>query len=599
MPQTDGIWHEILKINNVKQELFMDRVLLLHRVALKKRAGKASNVRLSLAKWDAETNIMAALGHVLQEMGNQPSMFSPEHLKAARAKVLEGDYHDDMQAHIDGSHFNWSPSHTQLWSDHLAPTNDAAVMDAAAARLNSMADDASRIAFEQDQLKLATDIANIGRMLDAYNKSDRARHLAKFMAKSTVDEAPCVLLLDFTKNGRLSAKDLDRDIGMVKKFLSAKPLMTMAVVVAPFLESARLGQRAELRRIEDKADAKMLYSQSITFRMESPPSNKSVPIIFPAWVMMDANEPEKNFFWRCSLLVDRGNRSNIPFEPERNYIIPVAIKDSVPSASEGSRAMSDVQEAAQILCGAAFPEAILAGCFANMPSRTMFRTVHLSPYDAHWEKTVAKYHLEEQRPRICSLSLTNDMDIAQYCEQILALDILQAWKQNASTQLLAEETGFRRYESEVSGMPASPDPRDYGFKLVEVTADDSQRGVGRYRFSLSPTVRAQYNADVVHRMQWQGLMEAFDKQFARHMQTQAADAPGPISTRNPEVADGSLAWDGEPSTLDDLTGRYEIEHKIPARTAGASLFICKSTERDGQQTDVCDAQKFKVFLAAR
>ncbi|CAE7208972.1 unnamed protein product [Symbiodinium sp. CCMP2592] len=541
MPQTDGIWHEILKINNVKQELFMDRVLLLHRVALKKRAGKASNVRLSLAKWDAETNIMAALGHVLQEMGNQPSMFSPEHLKAARAKVLEGDYHDDMQAHIDGSHFNWSPSHTQLWSDHLAPTNDAAVMDAAAARLNSMADDASRIAFEQDQLKLATDIANIGRMLDAYNKSDRARHLAKFMAKSTVDEAPCVLLLDFTKNGRLSAKDLDRDIGMVKKFLSAKPLMTMAVVVAPFLESARLGQRAELR----------------------------------------------------------GNRSNIPFEPERNYIIPVAIKDSVPSASEGSRAMSDVQEAAQILCGAAFPEAILAGCFANMPSRTMFRTVHLSPYDAHWEKTVAKYHLEEQRPRICSLSLTNDMDIAQYCEQILALDILQAWKQNASTQLLAEETGFRRYESEVSGMPASPDPRDYGFKLVEVTADDSQRGVGRYRFSLSPTVRAQYNADVVHRMQWQGLMEAFDKQFARHMQTQAADAPGPISTRNPEVADGSLAWDGEPSTLDDLTGRYEIEHKIPARTAGASLFICKSTERDGQQTDVCDAQKFKVFLAAR
>ena len=84
-----------------------------------------------------------------------------------------------MQAHIDGGHFNWCSSHTQLWSDHLAPANDAAVMDAAAARLNSMADDACRIAFEQDQLKLATDIANIGRMLDAYTKSDRARHLAK------------------------------------------------------------------------------------------------------------------------------------------------------------------------------------------------------------------------------------------------------------------------------------------------------------------------------------------------------------------------------------------------------------------------------------
>ena len=62
-------------------------------------------------------------------------------------------------------------------------------------------------------------------------------------------------------------------------------------------------------------------------------------------------------------------------------------------------------------------------------------------------------------------------------------------------------------------MPASPDPRDYGFKMVEVTADDSQKGVARYRFVLSPTARALYNADVVHRMQWQGLMEAFDKQF--------------------------------------------------------------------------------------
>ena len=87
--------------------------------------------------------------------------------------------------------------------------------------------------------------------------------------------------------------------------------------------------------------------------------------------------------------------------------------------------------------------------------------------------------------------------------------------------------------------------------------------------------------------------------FARHTQTQAADAPARISTQRPEAAEGPLAWDGEPSTLDDLNGRYEIEHKIPARAAGASLFICKSTERDGQQTDVCDAQTYKVFLAAR
>ena len=68
------------------------------------------------------------------------------------------------------------------------------------------------------------------------------------MAKSSVDDAPCVLLVDFTKSGRLSVKDLDRDMALVKKFLSSKPLLSVAVIVAPFLESAKIGQRGEMRR---------------------------------------------------------------------------------------------------------------------------------------------------------------------------------------------------------------------------------------------------------------------------------------------------------------------------------------------------------------
>ena len=90
------------------------------------------------------------------------------------------------------------------------------------------------------------------------------------------------------------------------------------------------------------------------------------------------------------------------------------------------RALSDVQESAQLLCGAGFAEAVLAGCFSNVPRRMMYRTVNLSTYDAHWEKAVMKFHLTEQRPRICSLSLTDDLDISQYCEQVLAVDLLQA-----------------------------------------------------------------------------------------------------------------------------------------------------------------------------
>ena len=90
MPQTDGLWHDVLKMTATKQELFMERVLLLHKIALKKRAGKSSNVRLTLSKWESETNIMAVLGHVLQEMDNRPNLFKPEHVKAASQKILEG-----------------------------------------------------------------------------------------------------------------------------------------------------------------------------------------------------------------------------------------------------------------------------------------------------------------------------------------------------------------------------------------------------------------------------------------------------------------------------------------------------------------------------
>ena len=61
----------------------------------------------------------------------------------------------------------------------MCSSNDVQAVDAANVRLATMADDASKIAFEQDSLKLATDISNIGRMLDRFLQTERARHLSK------------------------------------------------------------------------------------------------------------------------------------------------------------------------------------------------------------------------------------------------------------------------------------------------------------------------------------------------------------------------------------------------------------------------------------
>ena len=90
---------------------------------------------------------------------------------------------------------------------------------------------------------------------------------------------------------------------------------------------------------------------------------------------------------------------------------------------------------------------------------------------------------------------------------------MQAWKRNDENQYLQKEPGFRPYAKEVPGLAPSPDPKDYGFKLVEVSTDESKRGLHRYRFVLNPTVRARFNADVVHRQQWLDLVDAFDKKL--------------------------------------------------------------------------------------
>ena len=72
-----------------------------------------------------------------------------------------------------------------------------------------------------------------------------------------------------------------------------------------------------VRRVEEKAGAKGIWNQMVTFRMESPPTNKPVPINMPGWVMMDENQPEMNVFWNCPLVVDRPGSCSL-LSPDRH-----------------------------------------------------------------------------------------------------------------------------------------------------------------------------------------------------------------------------------------------------------------------------------------
>lgn len=61
----------------------------------------------------------------------------------------------------------------------------------------------------------------------------------------------------------------------------------------------------EMRRIEDKMDARNLHTELIIIRMSNPPASKKVPLQFYAWLIRDFQTKDENVFADCQLLADK------------------------------------------------------------------------------------------------------------------------------------------------------------------------------------------------------------------------------------------------------------------------------------------------------
>ena len=90
----EGIWRDLLEMNDVKQHLFLQRVNLVHSIA-KKKAGKAQVLRLSPATWNQEADVACLAGSVLEKMQSfrDPQnllTFPGETVKAVMNRFIEG-----------------------------------------------------------------------------------------------------------------------------------------------------------------------------------------------------------------------------------------------------------------------------------------------------------------------------------------------------------------------------------------------------------------------------------------------------------------------------------------------------------------------------
>ena len=53
-PADKGIWYQVLQVDATNQKAFMDRILLLRGLSLRRRTSKATSCRLALLAWDKE-----------------------------------------------------------------------------------------------------------------------------------------------------------------------------------------------------------------------------------------------------------------------------------------------------------------------------------------------------------------------------------------------------------------------------------------------------------------------------------------------------------------------------------------------------------------
>ncbi|CAK9091398.1 unnamed protein product [Durusdinium trenchii] len=376
------------------------------------------------------------MGATIEEMRKfrDPSnalCFSTEKIKEIINHYIEGDFHDELKGTISLMDPNFKIESMACWRENLPQCQKMDVVEGQLAKadgeIEKMQKDHNKLLFEADSLALARDASQLASLYRQQQQGERANRLAKvahlkeqnsigascistymaekskhvagplsdlkdeiakYTSKLCADDSPLIVWLDFMKFGRTTNIDLNNVVAMLSQALTSMPEKSVGFAVAPNLVSERRsGLNAELRRIEDKLEAKSLKFEAVFLR---------------------------------------STRPLLPWTPESQYVVPSA-KDALPSAAEGNRALSELQESAQLLTGDALPMAVIEALLAESPKvGEKIAVLNLSPYDACVELVALKWHMDNPDRRIRSLSLSTDMTVVGHTEKTVALALMEA-----------------------------------------------------------------------------------------------------------------------------------------------------------------------------
>ena len=94
---------------------------------------------------------------------------------------LSRDYHDDVLNPVTASSPSFRPEHARIWQDHMPACNHQLAMERAEDTLCTMDEDLTKLAYQQDTLKLAADLAMIGKLMEAEENTARSKHMANVL----------------------------------------------------------------------------------------------------------------------------------------------------------------------------------------------------------------------------------------------------------------------------------------------------------------------------------------------------------------------------------------------------------------------------------
>ncbi|CAK9038704.1 Uncharacterized protein SCF082_LOCUS22731, partial [Durusdinium trenchii] len=406
-----------IRVDQHKQKLFINRVMFLHSLAVGRVSVQTTTaVRLTASQWEAEVELACAGGYVMDKMSqardaeNKP-VFSESVIKNCWGRFIEGDFVDDLSTHVASADPTFDPCQSLMWIECSPEKKEAGLVDSALGmtekKITKLESAQHVAAWESDTLKLAKDATVCAKLLKQAVNNERTDRLARithikeqnkigagivtsFAAKnchhvtlacpdaegqlseflSDVFSHHGIVLVwvDMMKLGRIQNKQLDDLASRVKKVLSRKSSHTMAFVMAPHVVSSKTlnsNIRGEVRRIEDKFDAKGMVSYPVSVRCNPPPSAKS---------------------------------------------------------------MSDVQESAQMLAGEDLPKTIIESVLAGFERpANLVGIVNVTPYDAHLESVAVHWQIAHGKdsPLVRSFSISDQCEEVLFSQRRLGNKLLQ------------------------------------------------------------------------------------------------------------------------------------------------------------------------------